>query len=218
MNIKLSLTAIIFFISASTFAQETRINAYASYVFDDAIDSYYGSNNNYFEGKVNGGLQWGVGIEYMMRENAGVELLYLRQDTKAPMTYSAGLGTNHADLDMGISYIMLAGNKYMRKPGGKVEGFGGLMLGACIADITDPETKKSGTATKFAWGIRLGANIWVSEKVAIKLQTNLLSAAQSAGGGLYFGTGGVGTGVSTYSSIYQFGLGGGLVFRIPKKK
>jgi hypothetical protein len=40
-----------------------------------------------------------------------------------------------------------------------------------------------------------------------------MSAVQSAGGGLYFGTGGGGAGVSTYSSMYQFGLGGGLAFQ-----
>ena len=34
------------------------------------------------------------------------------------------------------------------------------------------------------------------------------------GGGLYFGTGGAGAGVSTYSSYYQFNLGGGLVFKL----
>ena len=48
----------------------------------------------------------------------------------------------------------------------------------------------SNSATKFAWGLRLGANIWASEKMAIKLQGQLMSAVQGAGGGLYFGTGG----------------------------
>jgi hypothetical protein len=37
---------------------------------------------------------------------------------------------------------------------------------------------------------------------------------QGAGGGLYFGTGGAGAGVSTYSSMLQFGLGGGLTFAL----
>ncbi len=33
-------------------------------------------------------------------------------------------------------------------------------------------------------------------------------------GGFYFGTGGVGAGVSSYSTMYQFGVGGGLVFKL----
>ena len=55
-------------------------------------------------------------------------------------------------------------------------------------------------------------NFWASEKIGIKLQAQLLSVAQATGGGLYFG-GGAGVAVSSYSTIYQFGLGGGLVFR-----
>jgi hypothetical protein len=47
-------------------AQDIRANLYGAYVFDDKIDSYY-SSSNYYEGKIKGGLQWGGGIEYMVR-------------------------------------------------------------------------------------------------------------------------------------------------------
>jgi len=69
-------------------------------------------------------------------------------------------------------------------------------------------------AEKFAWGLRLGGIIWTPGRVGIKLQAQLLSAVQSAGGSVYFGTGGAGAGVSMYSSMYQFGVGGGLVFAL----
>ncbi len=55
---------------------------------------------------------------------------------------------------------------------------------------------------------------WVKEKVGIKLQAQLLSAVQSVGGGFYFGTGGSGGAVMAQSSMYQFELGGGLVFKM----
>jgi hypothetical protein len=74
----------------------------------------------------------------------------------------------------------------------------------------------SGNATKFAWGAKLGLNFWASESLGIKIQTGLNSAVQGAGGGLYFGTGGVGAGVSTYSTFYQFYVGGGLTFKMGK--
>ena len=48
------------------------------------------------------------------------------------------------------------------------------------------------------------------------MQASLFSATQAFGGGLYFGTGGIGAGLSSYSSMYQFGLEGGLVFRLPQ--
>jgi hypothetical protein len=53
----------------------------------------------------------------------------------------------------------------------------------------------------------------VAQNIGIKLQAQLLSAVQSLGGGIFVGTGGVGAGVASYSTLYQFGLGGGLVFR-----
>ncbi len=57
-----------------------------------------------------------------------------------------------------------------------------------------------------------GVNIWASEKVGLKLQTNLMSMVQAVGGGLFFGTGGASVGVSTFSTLLQFSLGGGLVY------
>jgi hypothetical protein len=85
-----------------------------------------------------------------------------------------------------------------------------------IVGVDSPSRETSGSVNKFAWGLKLGANIWATPRVGIKLQAHLLSIVDGAGGGLYFGTGGVGAGVSTYSTFYQFGLGGGLTFRLGK--
>ena len=197
----------------ATQAQNVRINLYSAYVFDDKVDSRYDANN-YYSGTVKGGYQWGGGIEYMLRPNQGIELMYLRQNTTAPLITGANpvVPLNYS---LGINYVMLASNRYFSKPGGKVEGFAGGMLGMDIVSVKNPNTNSKNTVTKFAWGIRGGANIWATERVGIKLQVQLLSAVQSLGGGITIGTGGVGAGVGTYSSIYQFGLGGGLVFRLP---
>ncbi len=46
--------------------------------------------------------------------------------------------------------------------------------------------------------------------VSFKLQAYLQSIVQGAGVGVGFGTGGAGAGVITYSSMLQFGLGGGV--------
>jgi len=213
----LSILLVCFFITASS--QTTRLNGYAMYVFDDKFDSYY-SPGDYYEGKFKGGLQWGVGIEYMPTPMNGIELVYLNQQTTAPTTYAyPGLsGIKTTNFDVGFNWAMLAFNRHMRKPGSKVEGFGGGMLGAAFINVDNPDNNTGNSATKFAWGLRLGANIWASEKVAIKLQSQLLSAVQGAGGGLYFGTGGAGAGVSTYSSMLQFGLGGGITFALGGSK
>ena len=198
-----------------------RLNAYGAYAFDDNIDNGYSySTVGYFSGKLKGGFLWGAGLEFRMHEYYGIELLYQRLDTHAPIDYlpynSISNDIKSANVKVGMNYIMLGGTRSLHAGGGKAEPYGGFMLGVAIinAENDDLQTPTSNSATKFAWGLRLGTNIWASEKVGIKLQTQLLSVPQGAGGGLYFGTGGAGVGVTTYSSMLQFILGGGLTFKL----
>jgi len=207
------------FVSNTVWAQGgVNVNLYGAYVFDDKFDTYY-SSSSYYEGKIKGGFQWGIGVEYMVQPLYGIELLYLRQDTNAPTRYYGVInaGSGEVNLDLAINYIMLAPTKHFLSSNEKLEGFAGFMAGMVIAEASNPDgTLNTGddSTTKFAWGLRLGGIIWASEKVGIRLQTQLLSATQAMGGGFYFGTGGAGAGVSSYSTIYQFGLGGGLVFKV----
>ncbi len=189
-----------------------RLHGYTTYAFDDnSVDSYY-SDTQYFEGSVNGGFQWGGGLEVMPAPTIGVEFTYLRLDSKAPINYYNN-GIQFTEFDMAHNYLFLSFNKYM-PVNPKIEPFAGMQLGMGIYNITDPDDGRSGGATKFAWGIKAGANIWANEKVGIKLQAGLISAVQAVGGGVYFGTGGAGAGVTGFSTFWQFSLGGGLVFRL----
>lgn len=212
------------FVALGAGAQNMRLNAYAAYAFDDAVDSYY-SNTSYFNGKIKGGLIWGGGLEFMVHPEYGIELSYLRMDTKAPVTYYSNqppAGVKSAEFDLAINYALIGGMRYARL-NDAVEGFGGLQMGAAFVKATRPANalvgEASDNATKFAWGLRGGANIFPggkASKVGLKLQIGILSTVQSAGGGLYFGTGGAGAGISTYSSVLQFNMGGGLVFKFGK--
>src|SRR5574339_601056 len=164
-KMKAFLTAVMILTAITLFAQgNKRLNGYASYVFDDSFDSYYDVNaNTGYQGKIKGGLQWGLGLEFGPQEYYGIELLYLRQDTKAPTDYyktTVPQGWTSTDFDLGLNYIMLAGNRRMKAPNSNVEGYGGLMLGMCIASLKNPDNGNSDNATKFAWGARFGANIF----------------------------------------------------------
>jgi len=190
-----------------------RLHGYTTYAFDDnSVDSYY-SDTQYFEGSVNGGFQWGGGLEYMPAPTIGVEFTYLRLDSKAIIDYYDVVLRTDVPFDISHNYLFLSFNKYMPiNP--KVEPFGGMQLGMGIYNVTNTTNDNESSATKFSWGIRAGANIWASEKVGIKLQAGLISAVQAVGGSVYFGTGGAGAGVSGFSTYWQFSLGGGLVFRL----
>lgn len=212
---KVILFALMGLVSFGMHAQSINVSANAGYVFDNKFDSYY-SSNEYYSGKIKGGFHWGIAAEYRVEPSIGIEISYYRQDTHSPTTYLlSGQGLNQfTNFDLGINYIMLGGNKYLKAADSKLEGFGGLSAGVFTARLSNPDNGNNSNVTKFAWGGKLGGIFWASEAVGIKLQMQLLSAVQSVGGGFYFGSGGAGTGISTYSTVYQFSLGGGLVFNL----
>lgn len=206
-------------LAGSAFSQELRLNTYAGYVFDDQVDSYY-SSSSYYEGKILGGLRWGAGLEYQLPGTTkAFELQYLRQDTSVPLSYldpGIGGGTlQQTEFDLSANWIMLNGTNYFQVSE-IAEPFVGFGIGMGIFDARNTNNGTENGATKFAWALRGGSNFWFSEKAGVRIQASLMSAVQGAGGGLYFGTGGAGAGVSTYSTMYQFGFDGGIVFRFPR--
>ena len=193
-----------------------RLNLYGSYVFDDGFN-VNNDANTYFNGTVKGGFQWGGGIEFLTNEFSSVELLYLHKGSTAPVDFRAGI-TNppkHEDFDVNLNYILLAGNGFKESSSGKVEGFGSLMAGVLISDVKAPSNGGSGSNTNFAWGGRLGATIWASSRFGIKLQAQILASSAATGGDLYFSYYGPVV-LSTYTTLWQFGLGGGLTFKLGK--
>ena len=192
-------------------AQELRLNGYASYVFDNRFDTWY-SNTSYFNGIIKGSLQWGLGLEFLPAEEVGVELVYYRQDTEVDVNYYDFFAKTRT-LDLAINYIMVGGTSYLH-PNPTVEPYGGILLGMAVYDNKSPQSGEPSSSTKFAWGLRLGLNLWPAERVGIKMQAQLLSAVQAWGGGFYFGSGGGGAGVSTFSTLYSFSLGGGLIIKL----
>lgn len=216
---KVTLIALLVGITAVTLTQsafsqsKVRLNAYGSYVFDDGFE-VYNDINTYFNGTVKGGLQWGAGIEYLFNPDYSMELLYLNKGSDVPTTFKFGTDPMRTEtFDQSHNYILLAGNRLQRSSDGKIEGYGGLMAGVLFADITSPTTGKSGSKTDFTWGGRLGLNYWVSEKVGLKFQANVLTATKVTGGDYYYSYWGP-VYLNEYSTLWQFGLGAGLSFKL----
>lgn len=213
---KIILPLVLLVAVMSTSAQDFRLNAYVGYAFDDGFNVYNGANE-YYNGKVKGGLQVGGGIEYLAAPQYGVELLYLYKKSDAPATFKLGNLTaeKKETFEVTHNWIMLSGNSHMRNHNSKVEGTGGIMLGMLISDVNSPSTGKSASNTTFAWGAKLGGDIWASDKVALKLQAQILSSTRATGGTIYYGYWGP-VAVPGYVALWQFTLGGGLVFRLGK--
>lgn len=190
-----------------------RLNLYAAYVFDDGFD-VYNEPSNYYNGKIKGGLKWGGGLEFLPHEDFSIELLYLNKSSDVPSTFKFGLTepTRNETFELSQNYILLGFNRLQRSSSGKIEGFGGLMAGVLISDVESPSTGKSGSNTDFTWGGKLGVTLWASEKIGIKLQTQVLTASKVTGGDTFYSYWGP-VYLNEYSSMWQFGLGGGLTFR-----
>lgn len=140
-------------------------------------------------------------MEFLPHDDYGIELLYYRQDTKAPISYDYGNGLAEREVDLGINYCMAGGMRYLNTTGGKLQPYGGLLLGVVAFSNKEPQGTEESSYVKFGWGARLGVNVWATEKVAIKLQAQLLSAVQGFGGGLYLGTGGAGAGAGVSTTL-----------------
>jgi len=162
---------------------------------------------------VKGGYQWGGSVEFLPQEYASIELTYLREDTKAPTSFKYGTNQLQTEnFNVGLNYILLGGNGYTKNSSGMIEGYGGLMAGIVIADVESPTKNASNSQTNFAWGAKIGANFWVFPNVGIKLQGQVLSASRVTGGDVYFSWWGP-VYLDTYSTLWQFSVGGGLTFR-----
>lgn len=199
------LTLVLFVISASAFAQKIWLTPFAGYTFDDRINTYSG-----YSGKIKGGAHYGASLEFKAHELASIELLYQGQSTTA-------VSDNYyphpnKDIDLALQYIMLGILHHRQLGGDKVDGFGGLELGVALAN----DNTHNQSYTKFGLGFKAGLGIKFNPRIALILQAQLLSIVQGGGLGIYAGTGGVGAGASTYSSITQFGFTGGLSFALGK--
>ena len=212
---KVLFSAVLTAITIFSFGQKgLRINGYSAFVFDDGFD-VYNDANTYYKGTVKGGYQWGVGLEYLFNSMGSAEILYLHRSTTAPTTFKFGAGAAKAEnFDVKHDFIMLSGDGHFSN-GGKVEGYAGFMGGVLISHLEAPSLGKSASNTNFAWGARLGSNIWLSPKFGIKLQALLLSASRATGGDYYWGWYGP-VYLNEYSTLWQFSLGGGLVVKVGK--
>lgn len=182
-----------------------RLNAYGSYNFNERVplDAFYTD--------VQGGFQWGAGLEYFVRRNKSLELKYLRMDTKTPLFRYGGEQVNKGNDDAAFNYIMLAGNNYFGG-NGKITPFAGIGLGVGWA-----EGNTNSTSAKFVWDAKLGVHIATESAVSFKVQAYVQSMISAFGTDFWYYPGWGTYAVADYARVFQFGLGGAVCFDFKKK-
>jgi len=190
-------------LSATAQTSSVTLLTFAGYTFADKFETYYGY------GKIQDAFQWGAGLEFGVQPGAAMELIYLRSD--AEVTYDSYYDKQVSGT-IGLNYIMLGATGY--KPfNDVVSGFGTIDMGAGFTSNIQ-ETLNTSNVTKFAIGGRMGVKIAPNDKISLRLHAQILSPVQWIGGGVYFGSGGTGAGVTTGSTIWQFQFGGSVNYRI----
>ncbi len=189
--------------SFSVSAQQgaVRLLTFGGYTFADKVDF----SNGY--GKISDGFQWGAGVEIGISPVNAFELIYQRMDAEGMVVPFFG---DREEADLGITYVMIGGTRYV-PVSDLIRGFASFDAG--LAVFTPKDLDRS-NVTKFAWGLRAGMEVSPGDLASLRIHAQLMSPVQAVGGGFYLGTGGSGAGVSTYSTIYQFNLGGSLIFRL----
>jgi hypothetical protein len=114
------------------------------------------------------------------------------------------------------NHYLVDGNYYFQTGNSMIEPFASFGLGVGVVGVKNPLNGGSqSNKTGFAWDLKAGTNIWFSKKVGLKLQASLQDVSKAAGGYYYLG-GSVAVSSYSYVNLLQFGLGGGLTFKLGK--
>lgn len=203
---KLLILFATFSILGTAKAQEITLLTFESYTFSDHVEYGYGY------GEISDGFQWGVGLEFEFRENSALEIIYqnLQADVYGVDYYNFPVVGEVFEGTATFNYILVGGTQYL-PINDVLSGFGSLDIGMTVAS---PQGDQYDNISKFTWAGRLGLRVKGSGRLSFRVHAQITNPVQAFGGGLYFGTGGVGAGASTYSTIWQFNLGGSVNLRL----
>jgi len=199
----LLLTSLLLSIVITTIAQSVELTPIAGYTFRSTVNITGG------EARINDGFTYGGALTVNASPFNAIEISYYRYETVAE-AYSSYTGFVPVNADVSMNYMFIGGKRNF-PASDKVTGFTGLNLGAGWLGSKDDTFN---AITKFAMGFDAGVKIMASEKVGIRLQTNFYFPITTAGGSVYWGTGGSGVTTSAWVPIWSFGFNGGLIFKI----
>ncbi len=181
----------------------------------------FGSRMNFYEGefRINDNASFGMKLGFKPTEHSVIEFAYSSMITGASwQPYSKWIGEIPArEFPLNINYFMLGTHQEKMLSNDKIYGFAGVNLGMAYMNPLQDEIDD---LYSFALGIDLGLKVHLSEKIGVRIQSNLFMPLYLKGIGFYtgIGSGGVSSGLSLNSGVYfvQFGFSGGIFFMFGK--
>ncbi len=188
-------------------AQSVEVTPFGGYVFGGTMQGDYG------DVYIHDNAQYGGMISVAVSRVVDVDLIYNRSDTKADVNYFSinGYTKPYQEVPLSINYMQIGFTKNFRvNP--TVSPFVGMNMGACVF----APKEEYADAWFFSVGINAGAKIYFAKRIGLRLQAQGYIPVQGTAFSMFVGTGGASTGVSVYSTLFQFGFTGGLIFRLGK--
>jgi len=187
-------------------SQSFEITPFSGYTFDHSFPIYGG------RAKLGGGQTFGGMLGFQIQENIELETFYSYQSgtsTARSSSIQGDVRTNNS-----AHYILIGANRLFSNSS-QVTFFSGLKMGAGILSFQNNEFND---ISRFAVGINGGMKYFASDRVGLRLQANLMMPISNVGGSLWWSPGsGTSVGLSSFSSVIQFGFTGGIVFRLSKQ-
>jgi hypothetical protein len=156
---------------------------------------------------INDNDNYGIAVDVELPYGGGkqVELLWVMQNSRLDLKrYPSGI--KETLFDIATHYFHVGGVYGVRR--GNVMPFGSLTLGATLFH---PKENNLSDEWRFSATLGLGAKLYLSERVGVRLQGRLMMPFQWGSGGLWCGPGGCSIGVGTTTTILQGDLTGGLI-------
>lgn len=172
----------------------------------------------YGELEISDELGYGVALNYGLSREAEIELSWMYSALEAQFVEYGGYGIpgSLSDVfDLTVNYFQL-GAVYLIPSRSNVKPFGLVSMGAAWYS---PGSSQYQNITyedqwEFAMGFGLGMKVYMSERIGLRFQGRFLFPLRFTSGGVYFGTGGAGFGVSSAIPVVQGDLSAGLIIRL----
>jgi hypothetical protein len=211
----LSLTFLM--LSAISFGQaKFELSPFGGYMFGGKIAFYEGDL------KIKDNGNYGLALDIRLASDTQIELMWTQMATTGE--FIPYFGYDYLALqqfDVTVGYIQIGSVREFDMD--KVKPFGVFTLGTTYFMPKDAtfnegsyftETTTLEDSWKFSVTLGAGAKIWLSDRVGIRLQGNLMLPMFWGGAGFTVGTGGAGFTVGAGTSMVQGDFTGGLIFAL----
>lgn len=202
---KLVIGTFLVFCSVFGFSQFVEVTPLTGYTFSGDIDAYYGKYD------IKNALLYGARLDVEVVDYSYVEISWRRNDPL--LGYLPSGSGNAVNYNSAVSHYMAG---FLREfSQGKIKPYGLISAGLSYYRVKETwDYSKWFFSTEFG----LGAKMYFSETVGLRLQAAVTTPWDFAGGGMYWGIGTGGAGASADMSfnipVAHWDLSAGLIIRL----